>query len=123
MRIKPFSKKLLVLDYIIMVILLLILIICSIINGLYIQDITQEMIQNGLDISIITPPFDISTLSTVCSVWAAQLAVSSGSYYILVRSDHKIEYPIKMISELPEELKDKVDYDSLIANVLSSTGN
>ncbi len=120
---KPFSKKLLAFDYIIMVILLIILVICVIVNGKYIQNITHEMLYNGMDISMISVPFDISTLTTICSVWAAQLAVSSGSYYILIRSDHKIEYPIRMIGELPEDIKDRVDYDSLIANVLSTTGN
>ncbi len=120
---KPFSKKLLVFDYIIMVVLLGILIICAVVNGMYIQNITQEMLNKGMDISMISVPFDISILVTICSVWAAQLAVSSGSYYILIRSDHKIEYPIRMISELPEDIKDKVDYNSLIANVLSTTGN
>ncbi len=120
---KPFSKKLLVFDYIIMVILLVILVICSIMNGIYMQNISKEILNNGMDISMISVPFDISTLVTICSVWAAQLAVSSGSYYILIRSDHKIEYPIRMIGELPEDIKDKVDYDSLIANVLSNTGN
>ncbi len=120
---KPFSKKLLVFDYIIMVILLVVLIVCTVINGIYIQNIIQEILNNGMDTSTITVPFDISTLVTICSVWATQLAVSSGSYYILVRSDHKIEYPIRMIGELPEDIKDKVDYDSLIANVLSNTGN
>ncbi len=120
---KPFSKKLLAFDYIIMVILLAILVICAIVNGIYMQSITKEILNNGMDISMISVPFDISTLVTICSVWAAQLAVSSGSYYILIRSDHKIEYPIRMISELPEDIKDKIDYDSLIANVLSTTGN
>jgi len=120
---KPFSKKLLVLDYIIMAILLAILVICAIANGIYIQNITHEILSAGIDVSMISVPFDISTLVTICSVWAAQLAVSSGSYYILIRSDHKIEYPIRMISELPEDIKDRVDYDSLIANVLSNTGN
>ncbi len=120
---KPFSKKLLIFDYIIMVILLGILIICTVINGVYIQNITQEILNNRMDISMVSVPFDISTLVTICSVWAAQLAVSSGSYYILIRSDHKIEYPIRMIGELPEDIKDRVDYDNLIANVLSNTGN
>ncbi len=120
---KPFSKKLLVFDYIIMVILLGILIIYTVINGVYIQNITQQMLNNGMDVSMISVPFDISTIVTICSVWATQLAVSSGSYYILIRSDHKIEYPIRMISELPEDIKNRVDYDNLIANVLSNTGN
>jgi len=120
---KPFSKKLLAFDYIIMVILLVILVVCAVINGIYVQNVTQEMLYSGMDISMVSVPFDISTLATICSVWAAQLAVSSGSYYILIRSDHKIEYPIRMISELPEDIKDRVDYDSLIANVLSTTGN
>lgn len=120
---KPFSKKLLVFDYIIMVVLLIILVVCSIVNGIYMQNTTRQMLSIGMDISMISVPFDVSTLVTICSVWAAQLAVSSGSYYILIRSDHKIEYPIRMIGELPDDIKDKVDYDNLIANVLSNTGN
>lgn len=120
---KPFSKKLLAFDYIIMVVLLVILVVCSIVNGIYIQNVTQEMISNGIDISLISVPFDISTLSIIVGTWAAQLGISSTAYYVLVRSDHKIEYPIRMISELPEDIKDKVDYDNLIANVLSNTGN
>ncbi len=120
---KPFSKKLLVFDYIIMVVLLVILVVCSIINGIYIQNVTQEMISNGIDISMISVPFDISTLSIIVGTWATQLGISSTAYYVLIRSDHRIEYPIRMISELPEDIKDRVDYDSLIANVLSTTGN
>ena len=120
---KPFSKKILALDYMIMVILLAIIVICAVVNGIYIQNITQEMLKNGIDTSMVTVPFDVSTLSVIVGTWAAQLGISSTAYYILIRSDHKIEYPIRMIGELPEDIKDKVDYNALIANVLSNTGN
>ncbi len=120
---KPFSKKLLAFDYIIMVILLAILVICAIVNGIYMQNITKEILNNGMDISMISVPFDVSTLSIIVGTWVAQLGISSTAYYILIRSDHKIEYPIRMINELPDDIKDKIDYDNLIANVLSNTGN
>lgn len=121
---KPFSKKLLMFDYIIMVILLIVLVSCAILNGLYVFNTTQYLLSNGTELYYtISAPFDITTLSIIVGTWAAQLGVSSGAYYILVRSDHKIEYPIRMIGELPEDIKDKVDYNALIANVLSTTGN
>lgn len=120
---QPFSKTLLILDYIITITLLAVLVICAVINGLYITDITREMLLTGTDIYAVSVPFDLSALSAVTGVWAAQLGISSSAYYILVRSDHKIEYPIRMIGELPEDVRDKVDYDALIANVLSATGN
>ncbi len=120
---KPFSKKLLAFDYIIMVILLAIFVACAIVNGLYIQNISQEVLQNGMDISMITVPFDISTLSIIVGTWAAQLGVSSSAYYILIRSDHKIEYPIRFLEELPGDVKETVDMTSIITTILSTTGN
>ena len=119
----PFSKRLLKLDYIIMGILLLILIAGAIINGIYVMYMSKELLSIGMDASMISQPFDLSILATIVSVWAAQLGISSGAYYVMVKSDHKIEYPLEFIEKMPEDIKAQVDMTSIITAVLSITGD
>lgn len=120
---KPFSKKLLIFDYVIMGILLIVLIGCALINGAYTANLTQQLIESGMDAYSVTAPIDLSTLSVLASVWATQLGISSGAYYILIRSEHKIQMPMKLIEELPDDIKQNVDMTTIITTVLSTVGN
>lgn len=122
-KFKPFSKKLLILDYVIAAILFICLFVCLIANGLYSYNISQEMIMLGMDTSSISPPFDLNILGIVIGTWCAQLAVSSGAYYILAKSEHKIELPMRLINELPDDIKEKVEMTDLITTVLNTTDN
>ena len=122
---KGFSKKLLIADYAIAVILVAVFFICTYINGAYTIEIMNEMIKMGMDVSAvaITPPFNLDIFGIFLSTWIVQLGVSSGAYYVLIKSEHKIELPIQLLNDLPSDVKDQVDMTQIITAVLSSTDN
>lgn len=124
-KLKEFSKKLLALDYIIALILILAFFICEGINGIYTINTTNQLIQMGIDMSLltITQPFNLDMFGVLLSTWIVQLGVSSGAYYLMCKSDHKIQLPMKLINEIPEDIKKDVDMTTLITAVLNSTDN
>lgn len=122
---KGFSKKLLIADYIIAVILVAVFFICTYVNGTYTMDTINRMIEMGMDVSAvtITPPFNLDIFGIFLSTWIIQLGVSSGAYYVLIKSEHKMELPIQLLNELPEDVKEQVDMTQIITSVLSCTDN
>lgn len=122
---KGFSKKLLIADYIIAVILVAVFFICTYINGSYTMETMNKMIEMGMDVSttVITPPFNLDIFGVFLSTWIIQLGVSSGAYYVLIKSEHKMELPIQLLNELPENVKEQVDMTQIITTVLSCTDN
>lgn len=124
-RQKGFSKKLLIADYIIAVILLAVFFICTSINGVYVMETIDKLINMGVDVSMTTvsPPFNLDMFGVLLSVWIVQLGVSSGAYYVLIKSEHKMELPIQLLNDLPKDVKERVDVTQIITSVLSSTDN
>lgn len=124
-RKKGFSKKLLIADYIVAVILVAAFFICTYINGAYVMYITNKLIEIGADISManIIPPFNLDMFGVFLSTWIIQLGVSSGAYYVLIKSEHKMELPIQLLNDLPQDVKEQVDLTQIITSVLSSTDN
>ena len=122
---KGFSKQLLIADYVIAIILLMVFFICISINGFYTMQTMNELIEMGVDASsiAISPPFDLSIFGILLSTWIIQLGVSSGAYYVLIKSEHKMELPIQLLNDLPEDIKEKVDTTQIITTVLSCTDN
>lgn len=102
---KQFSKRLLVIDYLVAIFLIIILIAMSAINGIFLLQI------------------DMTTISVVVCAWIAQLGISSTAYYIVIKSEHKIELPMKLINELPDDIKNNVDLTTIITTVLTSVEN
>ena len=122
---KGFSKKLLIADYTVTVILIVAFFICAIFNGLYTIDAMNRLIETGMDASMITiaPPFNLDGFGVFFSAWIAQLGVSSYAYYSMAKSEHKIELPIQLLDELPQDIKESVDMTNIITTVLTSTDN
>ena len=122
---KGFSKKLLIADYVIAIILVMVFFICSCINGIYTMNTIDKLIEMGTDVSMvtITPPFDLNIFGVFLSTWIIQLGVSSGAYYVLIKSERKIELPIKLLNELPQDVKEQVNVTEIITSVLSNTNN
>lgn len=122
---KGFSKKLLIADYVIAVILVAVFFVCTYVNGTYTMDTINRLIEMGADVSstVITPPFNLDIFGIFLSTWIIQLGVSSGAYYVLVKSEHKMELPMELINDLPQEIKDQVDMTQIITSVLSCTDN
>lgn len=122
---KGFSKKLLIADYIIAVILVAVFFICTYINGTYAMETMDKLIEMGMDVSMVTiaPPFNLDIFGIFLSTWIVQLGVSSGAYYMMAKSEHKVELPMALVNDLPQDIKDKVDMTQIITSVLSSTDN
>ena len=86
-----FSKKLLVADYAIMVLLILL---------------------------FFVPDVDEGSLSVVLCSWIAQIAISSGCYYWKAKSENLIKMPIQLLADLPEDMRERADPTQIIASVL-----
>lgn len=122
---KGFSKKLLIADYIVTSIFIVALLVCTYLNGIYISETTNKLIEMGMDISMVTlsMPFNLDGFGIFFSTWIAQLGVSSYAYYSMAKSEHKIELPLKLLEDLPEDIKEQIDMTSVITTVLTSTDN
>lgn len=122
---KGFSKKLLIADYTVAVVLIVAFFICAILNGLYTVETVNELMEFGMDISMITitPPFNLDGFGVFFSAWTAQLAISSYAFYSMTKSEHKIELPIKLLENLPEDIKDRIEVTEIVSTVLTSTDN
>lgn len=122
---RGFSKKLLIADYIIAVILVAVFFICVYVNGNYTIETTNRLMEMGVDVSMIpiTPPLNLDIFGVFLSVWVAQLGISSAAYYVLIKSERKIELPIKLLNDLPQDVKDQVNVTEIITSVLSNTNN
>lgn len=122
---KGFSKQLLIADYVIAIILVIAFFVCAYINGSYTMDTINKLIELGMDVSMlnITPPFDLDIFGVFLSTWIVQLGVSSGAYYVLIKSEHKIELPIKLLDDLSPDIKEQVDMTQIITSVLNSVDN
>lgn len=120
-----FSKKLLIADYVIAIFLVIAFFVCTYINGTYVMETTDKLIEIEMGASIIdiTPPFDLDMFGVFLSTWIVQLGLSSGAYYVLIKSEHKMELPIQLLNDLPQDVKEQVDLTQIITSVLSNTDN
>lgn len=122
-RIRQFSKKLLTLDYLITIILLAVFLICLVVNGIYSASINEKMINTGVGLVSGISLIDLGTIAIIITGWVAQLGVSTAAYLILIKSEHKIELPMRLLNELPDDIKQSVDLTQVITTVLTSTDN
>lgn len=120
---KPFSKKLLIIDYVIAVVLIIGYMVCVALNGLYEMQYISNILINGYDSTYLTSIqlLNLDGFGVLLGIWIAQLGISSGAYYMLIKSEHKIQLPMQMIQEMPEEVKNEVDMTQIITTVLSTT--
>ena len=84
---KEFSKKILIADYLIALLIVIFLIICSIKNYIYVSNIQRTIIETGCQISIIYP-YDLTNLTIILTAWIGQLGISSTAYYIMCSITH-----------------------------------
>lgn len=122
---KGFSKKLLIADYAVAIVLIAAYFICVTLNGFYVIDVTSRLVEMEMDISMITisPPFNLDGFGTFLSVWITQLGISSYAYYSLVKRERKMEMPMMLLEDLPKEIKDELDMTTIITTVLGCTND
>lgn len=122
---KEFSKKLLFADYIIAIALILGFFICVALNGAYAKEMYAAMLNSGIDISYSSIPqlYNLDGFGILLGVWITQLGLSSASYYLMSKSDHKIQLPMAMLNTMPDEIKAQLDMTQVVTTVLSTTDN
>lgn len=86
-----FSKKLLIVDYILFILLCL----CAVI-------------------------FTTVDFTIVITAWIAQIGVSSTAYYSKAKSENKTKIPIKIMETLPEAIRQELDLTTIITTILQS---
>lgn len=125
MKIKAFSKKLLIADYIVSLLLIAGFFICVALNGTYTKEICNTMISSGMDVPYSSIPqlYSLDGFGILLGSWITQLGLSSGAYYLMSRSDHKIQLPMQMLNTIPDDIKEQLDMTQIITTVLSTTDN
>lgn len=89
-----FSKKMLIIDYTVLFILIALMIILS------------------------CKGFDIMELSAITAAWIGQLAVSSGFYYWKSKAENVLKMPVILLNELPRDMREKADPNAIISSVI-----
>ena len=122
---KEFSKKLLFADYIIAIVLILGFFICVVLNGMYAKEMYTAMLNSGIDISYSSIPqlYNLDGFGILLGVWITQLGLSSAAYYMMSKSDHKVQLPMAMLNTMPDEIKSQLDMTQVVTTVLSTTDN
>lgn len=85
-----FSKKLLMADYLILFVLIL----------MFFSDVEK------------------ADLAAVTVAWIAQIAISTGAYYWKAKAENLVKLPIAMLKDIPEDMRERADPNSIIGAVL-----
>lgn len=86
-----FSKRLLIVDYLVLVVLFL----CT----------------------IFFPAVDFVT---VIVAWIAQLGISSAAYYWKAKNENRAKIPLKVIESLPDDMRSQIDLTQVITSIIQS---
>ena len=86
-----FSKKLLFIDYLLLIILFAFAILIQTID-----------------------------FSTIIVSWIAQIGISSAAYYWKAKNENRTKVPFKVIESLPPEMQDKIDLTTVITTIIQT---
>lgn len=86
-----FSKILLFIDYLILIVLF----VCA----------------------ILIPTIDFSTIIVS---WIAQIGISSAAYYWKAKNENRTKIPFKVIESLPPDMQDKIDLTTVITTIIQT---
>lgn len=86
-----FSKKLLIMDYLILIVLF----VCAIM-------------------------FIEIDFTTIIVAWIAQIGISSAAYYWKAKNENRTKVPLNVIESLPQEMQDKIDLTTVITTIIQA---
>ena len=86
-----FSKKLLIMDYLILIVLF----VCAI-------------------------KFIEIDFATIIVAWIAQIGISSAAYYWKAKNENRTKVPLNVIESLPPEMQDKIDLTTVITTIIQA---
>lgn len=90
-----YSKKLRDRDYKVLLVMLLVLIVLIIFD----KNATEWAVATG--------------------AWITHMAISTGAYYWKAKTENLVKLPIAMLKDIPEDMRERVDPNQIIASVLS----
>lgn len=94
-----FSKKLLIADYTILLLMIALFTVFSLIDK------------------------DTTSCAVIIGAWIAQIAISTGAYYWKAKAENLVKLPIAMLKDIPEDMREKADPNAIIASVLNINTN
>lgn len=86
-----FSKKLLVVDYLVLIVLF----VCAI----YFTEVD---------------------FTTIIVAWIAQLGISSAAYYWKAKNENRSKVPLKVVESLPEDIRQQLDLTQVVTSIIQS---
>ena len=86
-----FSKILLIMDYLILIVLF----VCG----------------------ILFPEVDFVTIIVA---WIAQVGVSSAAYYWKAKTENRSKIPFKVIESMPQDMREKIDLTQIITSIIQA---
>lgn len=89
-----FSKKLLIVDYVILALLILAFFVFCLLGH------------------------DTSNCAIVVGSWIAQIAISTGAYYWKAKAENLVKLPLLLLADLPKDMREKADPNAIIEAVL-----
>ena len=89
-----FSKKLMVADYVILAVFIIALFVLIILD------------RNATEWAVAT------------AAWIAQVGISTGAYYWKAKGENLVKLPMQLLKELPDDMREKADPNSIIASVM-----
>lgn len=88
---KEFSKKLLIADYSIFLVILAAMVV-----------------------------FPNTDFTSIALAWIAQLAISSTAYYWKAKNENRTKVPINVVSSLPADIREQLDLTQIITSIIQS---
>lgn len=85
-----FSKKLLIMDYL----LLIVLFICALL-------------------------FPEVSLETIIVAWIAQVGISCAAYYWKARSENRTKIPLKVLESMPPDMRQEINLTEIITSIIN----
>ena len=86
-----FSKKLLIVDYLILIVLF----VCS----------------------VLFPAVDFTT---IIMAWIAEVGISSAAYYWKSKNENRTKVPLKVVESLPEDIRSQLDLTQVVTSIIQS---
>ena len=86
-----FSKKLLIMDYLILIVLF-----------------------------VFVSVFQTVDFTSIVVAWIAQIGISSTAYYWKAKNENRTKVPLKVIKSLPKDMREQVDLTQVITSIIQT---
>ena len=59
-------------------------------------------------------------LESIIIAWITQVGISSAAYYWKAKSENRAKIPLKVIESLPPDMQEKIDLTQIITTIIST---